>query len=252
MPALQEAVELARRLDLEVHALLVQQPLTSPEMFVDCGDAVRDRAWCEDRREMTGRTLDADTLTKNRPESLAHARMYFNTVENELLADGRDYLLNTAGPTLADIHAIWTFDWTLQPRMHMYEYLEKEVINERLYPKTFAWVDRFRRFIAERQRAQSMPQVLSSDETIDRILKSGFFESEGTVDALDPLRLKKGQLVEIWPIESGFTRHDRGELVSIGVNEVVIACKPNAGQGQVRIHFPRTNFRIQPVAEARL
>ncbi len=207
-------------------------------------EVVRDRKWCEDRREMTGRTLDADTLAKNRAECLAHARTYFHIVETELLADGRNYLLDTPEPTLADIHAIWTFDWTLQPQMNMYEFLEKDVINDRLYPKTFAWVDRFRKFVAEKQQAFA---VLSSEEAVDKILKSDFYEVEGTVDELDPLNLKPGQLVEVWPIDSGFTRHDKGELVSIGVNEVVIACKPRDGQGKVRLHFPRVNFRIQPV-----
>ncbi|OQV08453.1 Glutathione S-transferase, domain-containing protein [Cladophialophora immunda] len=215
-------------------------------------EVVHDKAWLQDRANMSGRTFDLETLKQGRPEALAHARMYFHLMENELLADGRDYLLDTPGPTLADIHGIWTFDWTLQERMHMFEYLEKDVVSATLFPKTFAYVDRFRKAMADKQEQNGAPAELSIEETIDRILTSDFFEPEGVVDPLDPLKLKKGQTVEIFPIESGFTHHDKGELVSIGVKEVVISSKPNVGEGRLRLHFPRVNFRIQPLAESRL
>ncbi|OAP64723.1 hypothetical protein AYL99_00695 [Fonsecaea erecta] len=215
-------------------------------------EVMHDPAWLKDRSSMSGRSFDMDTLMHNRPEALAHARMYFHLMEHELLADGRRYLLDTPEPTLADIHGIWTFDWTLQPRMHMLEYLEKDVISEQLFPRTFAYVDRFRKAIARKQEQHGMPEELSDADTIQKILASDFFEPEGTVDPADPLRLKKGQMVEIFPVESGFTHHDKGELVSIGVKEVVIASKPTVGEGRLRLHFPRVNFRIQPVADARL
>lgn len=50
--ALEEAVGLAQRLGLELHALWVKRPLTSAEMFVDCGDATRDKAWAKERAEL--------------------------------------------------------------------------------------------------------------------------------------------------------------------------------------------------------
>ncbi|KIX94058.1 uncharacterized protein Z520_10084 [Fonsecaea multimorphosa CBS 102226] len=215
-------------------------------------EVMHDKAWLQDRANMSGRNFDMQTLGSGRAEALSHARMYFNLMETELLADGRQYLLDTPGPTLADIHGIWTFDWTLQEKMHMYEYLEKEVIGPTQFPKTFAYVDRFRKAISQRQHQTGMPEELSSEETIERILASEFFEPEGAVDPLDPLKLDKGQMVEIFPVESGFTHHDKGELVSIGVKEVVISSKTNVGEGRLRLHFPRVNFRIQPLAESKL
>ena len=213
---------------------------------------MHDKEWLQDRASMTGRKFDIETLKQGRGECLSHVRMYFNQMENELLVDGREYLLGTKEPTLAGIHAIWTFDWTLQEQMHMFEYLEKDVINADQFPKTFAYVERFRQAVATKQEENGKSKELSDEETIDRILSSECFEPEGMVDPRDPLKLKKGQMVEVWPIESGFSHHDKGELISLGMKEVVMSSKPNVGQGQLRLHFPRVNFRIQPVAESKL
>jgi glutathione S-transferase len=210
-----------------------------------------DPAWIQDRINMSGRKFDAETLALGRPESLSHVRMYFNQMENELLADGREYLLGGKEPTLTDIHGIWTFDWALQGKMHMADELEADIINEEVYPKTFAYVDRFRKFMAGKQK-ENQPKELSMDETIEKILASDFFEKEGEIDPRDPLRLKKGQLVEIFPIDSGFTHHDKGEVVSVGVKEVCVASKPTVGEGVLRIHYPRVNIRIQPVGDSKL
>ena len=213
-------------------------------------EVMHDKEWLQDRTRMTGRTFDIETLQKGRAECLSQVRMYFNQIENELLADGRDYILGTKEPTLADIHTIWTFDWILQE--YMFEYLEKDVISEELFPKTFGYVHRFRKAIASKQEQNSMPEKLSAEQAIERILASDFFEPEGTIDQRDPLGLKKGQMVEVWPIDSGFSHHDGGELVSIGVKEVVVSRRPNEGEGRLRLHFPRVNFRIQPVENAKI
>ena len=72
---------------------------------------------------------------------------------------------------------------------------------------------------------------------------------EGNVDDNDPLGLKKGQYVESWPIDSGFNHHDRGKLVSLTSNEVVLVSQSKVGGKEVRIHHPRWNFRIRAVSE---
>ncbi|KIV92321.1 hypothetical protein PV10_06773 [Exophiala mesophila] len=216
-------------------------------------DVIKDPEWCEDRREMTGRPFDANTLKAARPESLSHSRMYFNQMEKEHLADGREFLLGGPEPTLADIHALWVFHWTVGMSMGMGATLEKDIISDKQFPKTFAFIDRAVKAITARQiQNQNKPHELSADEAVKTILDSDFFESEGDIDPLDPLKLEKGQMVEIYPVESGFNHRDRGELVSIGINEVVIASTPNVGQGVLRIHYPRVNIRIQPASDTKL
>lgn len=74
---------------------------------------------------------------------------------------------------------------------------------------------------------------------------------EGNVDDNDPLGLKKGQIVESWPTDSGFNHHDRGQLVSLTSKEVVLASQSKVGGKEVRIHHPRWNFRIRAVSGAK-
>lgn len=226
--------------------------LRTAQLIPENAPIISDQKWLEDRSEMSGRPFSLQALRENRPDGLAHARLYFDTFENYLLADGRKFILNTEEPTSTDIHAIWTFDWTLQMSLGMEDALEKEVISKSAYPKVYAWVDRFRKAYKEALKKNGKPNVLSSQQTIDKILASDFFEKEGIVDESDPVKVKKGQQVEIWPTDSGSNHHDKGELVALGAREVVIAAKPNAGNGTVRLHFPRETFKIIPVKEQKL
>jgi glutathione S-transferase len=101
-------------------------------------NVIKSKEWMEDRHKMTGRQFNADTLREGRPEALAHSRMYFDLMENELLVDGRHYLLDTPEPSLADIHAVWVFHWTIGKSMGMLDSLEQDTISEKVFPKTFA------------------------------------------------------------------------------------------------------------------
>ena len=67
------------------------------------------------------------------------------------------------------------------------------------------------------------------------------------MDENDPLGLKKGQDVESWPVDSGFSHHDRGRLVKLTEKEVVLAVQSKVGGKEVRVHHPRWNFRIRAV-----
>jgi hypothetical protein len=136
--------------------------------------------------------------------------------------------------------------------MNMYEALEKELISEKNFPKVFAWIYRLRDAYEAALEKNGKPEVLSDREAIDRILSADYFEPEGDVDPMDPLRLKKGQMVDIAPVDAGFTHHDKGELLSLGLKEVVIRKEVPNGRGQIRVHFPRINFAIKSAYEANL
>ena len=76
------------------------------------------------------------------------------------------------------------------------------------------------------------------------VTNAKFTEPEGQV-VEDPLGLEKGQDVEVWPIDSGFKNHDCGVLSALDSKEVVITTQTKLGRKEVRIHHPRTNFRIR-------
>ena len=76
-----------------------------------------------------------------------------------------------------------------------------------------------------------------------------FAEKESSVEENDPIGLKKGTEVEVWPIDTGVRHRDHGRLVGLTRDEVVLSVRSEADGKEVRVHFPRTNFRIQAVKD---
>ena len=64
---------------------------------------LKDPKFVKDREDLTSRPWSKEGIDKNRPQALAVVRSAFNLLENTLLADGRDWVLKTQKPTLADI-----------------------------------------------------------------------------------------------------------------------------------------------------
>jgi hypothetical protein len=67
------------------------------------------------------------------------------------------------------------------------------------------------------------------------------------VDEQDPTNLQPGDEVEVWPIDTGFRHRDRGLLVGINEEEIVLQLRSGLIDQGVRLHCPRTNFRIRAV-----
>ena len=74
--------------------------LIPPEMPL-----LKDPKFRKDREEYTGRSWAKSDVTKMRPEALAQMRHDFEFLETGLLADGREWILRTAKPALADIES---------------------------------------------------------------------------------------------------------------------------------------------------
>lgn len=130
--------------------------------------------------------------------------------------------------------------------------LDRNVISAKQYPKVFAWMRRFRQAVSEAWgRAPKVPKV-SGEEVLNGLQDATFVEAEGGVDENDPLKLQMGQEVVVWPTDVGTSRRDSGRLVELNAQEVVLQRKTADGRFDVRLHFPRTNFRIVPAQGAKL
>jgi len=68
---------------------------------------MNDPIFTKDREQMTGRPWSKEALEKGRPESIAYMKSCFGFFETTLLADGRDWILKTDKPSLADIEGGW-------------------------------------------------------------------------------------------------------------------------------------------------
>ena len=64
---------------------------------------LNDPKFIKDREDLTGRSWAKDEIVQKRPEALADMREMFGLLETTLLADGREWILKTEKPSLADI-----------------------------------------------------------------------------------------------------------------------------------------------------
>lgn len=212
---------------------------------------INNPLWMADRKSASEGRFTAESLRENRASALVDLNSYFYWAEHGLLADGRKFLFGTDEPTLGDVHGVWSFDWGLH--MAMGESADgscdEDVINSWRFPKVNAWVDRFKQAHSQAVEEHGKPDSISGEDAKTKILAADFTELEGNVDMCDPMKLSKGQMVEIRPTDFGSTHSDRGRLVSLCSREAVIAIQLKQGDGELRLHYPRTGFKITPVDE---
>lgn len=196
-----------------------------------------------------GRKWDPETVKALRPEGLVHIRQAFDELEGGFLADGREWVLGTAGPSRADIDAVWPFHWLA---LGLRTALPEELVSRKTHPKVWAWMERFDQVV--RAEAKKMPKAkrLVGKEAQECVLGAEYAEGDERmeVDKADPVGkgLRKGQLVKSFPSDTGLRHQDTGRLVKLDKEEVVLEIE--AGEGKtVRLHHPRWNFRVKAVGD---
>ncbi|KIX10002.1 uncharacterized protein Z518_01083 [Rhinocladiella mackenziei CBS 650.93] len=202
---------------------------------------LNDPKFTQDREDFSGRSWSKEQIAANRPEALAAIRSGFKFLETTLLADGREWVLKTEKPTLADIEAIWTFDWL----NGLKGALPRELISDKRYPKVFAWIARFNEALKVAKAQAPKPASLKGDAALQRILNASFAQPDVGIDQADPLGLQQGTEVEVFPTDSGVRHHDQGQLIGLSEDEVVLGMQTKGRE--IRVHYPRTGFRIKAV-----
>ncbi|RFU72527.1 glutathione s-transferase [Trichoderma arundinaceum] len=209
-----------------------------------------DPAFIKDRTELigTGAFFSDEVLKQTRPEAIRVVRSGFDFLERTLLSDGREWLLGTKGPSIGDLDMAWSLLWMERvPGAIPEEWISKEI-----FPKVFAWMERFKDAATQALEDLGTPTTLTGDEAAQLVLGSEYHEVEGQVDEGDALvqlqGLKKGQLIRVWPTDTGSNHKELGELVSLDAKEVVIEAKAEEG-GSVRIHAQRHGFAVTSYEE---
>lgn len=118
------------------------------------------------------------------------------------------------------------------------------IISPTQFPKVFAWISRFQDALKKAKDSGFKPVTIKGKDVIKYMQSARFVESAGEVDANDPLGLRAGEEVEVWPIDTGFSHRDRGTLLSLTPSEVVVGKKTKAGGQDIHVHMPRWGFRI--------
>lgn len=181
-----------------------------------------------------------------RPEAITHMRHLFDVVE-ALFADGREWVGGTPQPSLADLEGIWPLDWfitDLEP--------SKDHFSESIYPKVYAWRTRFRSALDAAKQRTGKPIRVKGEQAASIVTSSRFTDQDLVVDSNDPLKLKEGTMVEVYPVDYGGHFHqDLGRLIKLNKDEVAIAVQSESGS-EVHIHAPRWQFRVKAIEHARL
>ncbi|KAH7381594.1 hypothetical protein BKA66DRAFT_418954 [Pyrenochaeta sp. MPI-SDFR-AT-0127] len=201
---------------------------------------LQNEVFLDDRQKlMGGRRMTAEAMEAGRPDGLQHLRQVFELLESTFLADGRDWVLGTEEPSLVDIDAVWPFEWLIVDQ-HMKGSLPEAHISANIYPKTYAWVRRFMDVIEKKKMAHSKPTTLDGEAMSERVLSATSSIDEIGIITDDPLAIKHGDEIEVFPSDYGQTGKTVGTLIGLTTSEVVLRNKKG-----VHVHFPRWNFSIK-------
>jgi glutathione S-transferase len=216
--------------------------------YWSAASALRNEAFVADRARLSGgRRMTPEAMEKGRPDALQHMRQVFELLETMFLADGREWILGHGqhgGPSTADIDAVWPLAWLLKDRA-MAGALPAEFFTKEKYPRTYAWVDRFMDLVEDKRKAQGKaPVAIDGPAMKTRVLASSAPLEATRFEDADPLGLRAGDMVEVYPTDYGQAHRDRGVLVGLTTTEVVVR-----NELGLHLHFPRWNFRVAPVGE---
>lgn len=209
---------------------------------------LNDPAYYKDRGDFMGANLSKEAMQRARPEAVMEFTSAFSLLETTLLADGRNWILKTDEPSLADIEAVWPLHWL----SGIPGALPEDMFSPRLYPKVYAWIQRFQKAVSTAKSKLGKPKTLSGEEAAKLITTSPFHQAEGGVDLDDPvvvaLKLQKGDKVTLYPADTGRSHKDVGTLVAVNQEEVVIEVEAD-GDTAVRVHAPRHGFHLKKYTE---
>ncbi|KXX81819.1 Glutathione S-transferase U4 [Madurella mycetomatis] len=179
-----------------------------------------------------------------RADALCEVAAVMELLESTVFADGREWVLGGGGegPKLADIEAIWPLHWLVT--LPGPPALDPARVSRERFPRVFAWIERFQAAVREAKGGEV--RTLSGEEAAAVIRTAGLFEEsrlgvDETESLVRALGLRRGDVVEVWPTDSGSGHRDRGRLVGIGTDEVVWETEIG-----VRVHAPRGGFRVRP------
>lgn len=207
----------------------------------------KDPNFLKDRADfVSGRNILAQSSPTAKPEALNDIRNVFELLETTLLADGRDWVLKTERPSLADIEAVWPLHWL----NGLPGALPSDLISKTQFPKVFAWIERFDKTVAAAQQKLGKVPNVSGEDAARAIVQSSHFDSavrevEQGEPLVKALGLKRGDNVVVFPLDSGSTHKDSGVLSGLDGKEIVFETKTDLqGSPAVRVHAPRHGFRI--------
>jgi hypothetical protein len=97
---------------------------------------------------------------------------------------------------------VWVLNWFLNDLNPTQEYFSED-----RYPKVHAWVRRYRKELDVAKARVRKSISLGGADAVRLIVSSDFSDKDIVVDEMDPLRLKAGVEVDLFPTDGGGFTH---------------------------------------------
>lgn len=220
-----------------------------------------------DRAQLIGHKLDSEKLKAKVPQNLAAFDLHLSLLEPLFKTKRfeRDWIFPTDSPSLADVSLYYQIKWgvDIASGRGIYnltgggtkdtsEEVTKDVWNEQRYPGLWHWFHQFEKYI------NSLPDLEVVVKEGDHAWKQALEETElwkndnvmvpaaaTSHEQFDSQRgFRPGVMVSVVPDDTGRGDPTAGQLVRMGVEEVVIEPETR-GELQVRVHFPRLGFIVR-------
>lgn len=121
--------------------------------------------------------------------------------------------------------------------------LPGNLVSDSIFPKVYAWIRRFHEAVKAAKETAPKPTKLKGKEAAEQILSAGFAEPEAEVSPADTRKsLHKGDRVEVFPTDTGFSHREKGVLLGLTGDEIVVGL-----ENGLRLHTPRIGFRVRHV-----
>lgn len=230
-----------------------------------------------DRGGLVGHAIDANKLEKKIPEGMWKLDHHFSMLERFFRqpdSENRRWLFSTDRPSLADLALYAQLWWCREISTgNLMENLTGgdipdsrhpgigSIFNEQRHPGLLGWFQSFEEYLAKLPSTETKDpdwnSVLQTLRAVPDTSRESWLlptpnEVHKEVDA--NAGLKEGNMVSIYPDETGRFDPTIGELLATSPEEFVI--KPKAlekrAEVDVRVHFPRLAFVARPVGGAKL
>lgn len=223
-----------------------------------------------DRAALIGHKLDPEKLGKKLPQNLSNLDLHLSLLEPQLKSG--TWAIPTKTPSLADISLYYQLRWGIDIAAGKGIYnltgggtsdtstsVTDSVFSKERYPGVWNWFHTLESYLDSLTDLEATLNQDSAEWRNALKLAKPLGESELLVPtsadqhpSLDVQRgLVPGVSVSIAPDDTGRDDPTIGELVKIGVEEVVLKPAEN-GEIDVRIHFPRLGFVVKVVEGSRL
>ncbi|KAL4879190.1 hypothetical protein BJY04DRAFT_220310 [Aspergillus karnatakaensis] len=222
------------------------------KLVVQATPLLKNDAFMKDRTDMISAPPGyrfEDFVLNGKADAVLDVKRAVEFLEYTLLKDGRLWLAGKEeeGPGLEDIEMVWPLAWLFA----VPGAVPGEVVGREKFPRVWDWVERFSQRVEREAGRLRKPETLSGGKVKEVLAAAAADETGDVVDEEDLLvksaGLKRGDVVQVWPTDSGARHKTVGRLVGLTDKEITV--ETIEGDVSVRVHAPRQGFAVAAVKE---